>query len=642
MNYFVVIFSIFKKRITKILLILIVLLVIPLTVFISQKQQEIKQRAAGNEAPTSSICQVPKLPLEMPVLALEYFPPDPTNSTLLDGNETGWGSDATINGRTISFWEQKTDEMIDLNLKTVSESTKFHGYKDPTAQQFLDYSVIERKKFYQPILKGFSLGVNDNKIENFRPNYSQILKNINVCDYVDNKGVKEIWMYGYHNGKGGIVPDESRMSSKYGDISNSIPKENQIPEEFRMPICNKSYTLYNFTYQPGGKDAAGNNIHNRLHQFENIIPFTENKWPPIREDQPGSNIKSSIFWGDFSEYTQDYTKRDNYISSCGNSHNPPNWANLEQSYFYSDIAKRQFDCEDWNPDPSKTKYITAGCERWSCTDIGFHKWWMQNLPGYSNGIVYNGQPMRNWWEAMYDFNAFIDRGKSLFGDSIFCSVQPTPTSTPTFVPPTITITPTITLTPTPILVPTLILSPTPVPGDNLVIFNQVNFGGILDSNTATHTDKNIFVYLYGQNQDPSQDIEGKTVLPIKFSKALKYNPSTKSYQSGPLDIGNIPDGTKILIKIDKYLRKLVSVNQVPSQTGGTFEISISSNTNFVPGDVNGDNIINIVDYAMIVDCFGDKQCDNKEASDLNEDGKIDGIDYNVFLKSLSLTARNGD
>jgi len=58
--------------------------------------------------------------------------------------------------------------------------------------------------------------------------------------------------------------------------------------------------------------------------------------------------------------------------------------------------------------------MNANCTQWGCTETGFYKWFMQNIPGYENGIVYKGIPMRNWWEAMYDFNAFIDAGRSLY------------------------------------------------------------------------------------------------------------------------------------------------------------------------------------------------------------------------------------
>lgn len=413
-----------RKKIISIAVLLTLLTAIPLGLYLAKQAQVGRSKASEIQV---NMCPDPNsLPLNIPVLVLEYFPKDLNNPNLLDGVETGWRGDASIEGRTISFWEQKTDEMVDTAIPIINESTKYHGYKNSAAPQFLSYSVLERKKFYNPIPRGFPLGIGPTGAPNYRPDYNQILTRENICDWVDNKGVKEVWMYGYHSDI--IVPDESRMSSKYGDISNSLPKEDSIPPRFKLPICQNSYVLYNFTYQPGGKDAVSNNIHNRLHQIENIIPFIENKWPPIGENRPNTNIPGSTFWGDFSEYVQDYTNRNSYRSSCGNAHNTPNWSNRDTGYLYNLPDKRDFNCETWDPDDSKTTYINAGCERWGCTEIGYYKWWMQNIPGFNNGIKYQGQKMRNWWEAMYDFNAFVEKGRSLYGNSIFeCS---DPSSTP--------------------------------------------------------------------------------------------------------------------------------------------------------------------------------------------------------------------
>lgn len=455
----------------------LLLISIPFVVFEAQKQQEIRQRAS-----TGEVCQVP---LKIPVLALEYLPRDLVNTQLLSAPETGFGLDATVNGRDISYWEQKTDESINAIIPYLNDATRFHGYKDTNSPQFLNFYVLDKKKFYDAIPRGYQLGSNPRGGINYRPNYGQILRDINICDYVDGKGVKEVWMYGYHNDsqeflpsdKSRIVPDESRMSSKYGDISNSLPKESTIPEQYRMPVCNNSYTLYNFIIGAGSQNL-GTEVHNRLHQIENMIPFAESKWPPVREDRPSSNIKGSIFWGNFSEYVQDYTKRSSYRSSCGNAHYTPNWGSLGNDYNYGITDKREFNCETWNPDPSKTTYISAGCERWGCNELGFYKWFMQNMPGYNNGIVYNGQQMRNWWEAVYDFNAFIDKGKTLYGESnypaclnsnlaINLASSPTPVSisVPTSTPTPTAVQLALVITPTPSIAiePTLTLVPTITP-----------------------------------------------------------------------------------------------------------------------------------------------------------------------------------
>ena len=422
-------------------------LILPLIVLQSLTPQKKQEKPAV-------LAQTTAVPLPIKVLVLEYFPLSASNTANLDGVETGWGSDATVNGRTVKFWEQATTDMITSAVPVLNEGSRYHGYKDPTAIAFLNYQVIDTRKFYTPIPRGVALDTQPDGTVSRRPYYSQILTNVNTCNYVNNLGVQEVWMYGYHSKY--IVPDESRMSSKYGDISNSYPKEETLATQYKMPRCAKAYTLYNFTYQPGGGAAMGNTIHNRIHQIENMIPFAEGKYPPSSTTIPGST-----FWGDFSEYVQDTTSRASYRSSCGNAHYPPNWQNAKtDAYRYDLKTLGRFNCETWNPDDTKTTYITAGCERWGCTDVGFYKYFMQNIPGYNNGIVFNGQPMKNWWEIFYDFEAFIDHGRSLYGTSIIPGQTASPTPTRAVTPTPI---PTVKPSPTKIPTPTPTRKPSPTP-----------------------------------------------------------------------------------------------------------------------------------------------------------------------------------
>lgn len=331
--------------------------------------------------------------VQVPVLVLAYFPPDPNNPLYLDPVETGWPN------TLITDMQKATQGMIDAGQELISEATRYHGYKDANAPRYLNYFTYHEIEYMVPIPRGYP--ISDTQ---YKPHFNQILSNINVCDYVDTHGVKEVWIYSYHTSV--MVPDESKMSSKYGDISNAYPKDEWIPEEFHLPQCTNSYVMYNFTYQPGGAQAIGNTIHNRLHQIENVIFFAEDIGYPVSEN----NVASSLFWNDFS-VAWDRAFLPGYRASCGNTHSPPN---TTDGYIYDSLEYRENNCETWNPDDSLTTYITKNCTQWGCTDTGFYKWFMQNMPGYNNGIVYKGKQMRNWWEAMVDFHKFIDSGRSIY------------------------------------------------------------------------------------------------------------------------------------------------------------------------------------------------------------------------------------
>ena len=352
---------------------------------------------SGFQAHLPLLLHKPEASLRVPVLVLAYYPPDPQNPTYLDPVETGWEN------QLISHMQNATQGMVAAGQALINEATRYHGYKDPGAPQYLHYYTFEKIEYFTPMPRGYPLaGIA------YRPHYNQILSDIQICDYVDSHNVKEVWIYGYHAAV--IVPDESKMSSKYGDVSNAYPKDEDIPAEFRLPLCTNSYVMYNFTYQPGGAAAIGNTIHNRMHQIENVIFFAEDVGYPANN----TNVIGSTFWDDFSVYG-DRASLPGYRASCGNTHSPPN---TTDGYDYDLTEYGENNCETWHPDDSQSTYVNANCDQWGCTDTGFYKWFMQNLPGYENGIVYAGKQMRNWWEAMYDFNQFIDAGRSLYLDPV--------------------------------------------------------------------------------------------------------------------------------------------------------------------------------------------------------------------------------
>lgn len=56
------------------------------------------------------------------------------------------------------------------------------------------------------------------------------------------------------------------------------------------------------------------------------------------------------------------------------------------------------------------------------------------------------------------------------------------------------------------------------------------------------------------------------------------------------------------------------------------------------GDVNHDGKVDVVDYSLIMACYGDKfashSCVVGKAADIDEDGVVDGIDYNIWFRAF--------
>lgn len=591
------------KKILPMSTIILALIVLPIILFLVGKNQDNRQKAA--ESPNT---KHPK------VLVISYYPRDSQNSENLDSSATG----ETI---TVAQKQEYVNSLVSQLITNLSDATSFHKYKNPNASNYLAYSVYDTKNIYEKIPQGYLL---DSAQGIYRPNYGAILTNQNICDLVNNHNISEVWMFGYHHAD--IEPDESRMSSKYGDISNSLPKETDpnYQTAYRMPTCNKSYVLYNYNYARTALEMT----HNRIHQIENVMHYIDKK----------------LFWGDFSEYVQAtgmcvgalqadpdrpcHEPPHDYKSSCGNAHYTPNWKTISDEYNYTSQNNAENNCETWNPDDYKTTYVSANCNQWGCTELGFYEWFMQNMPGYNNCITYQGQNMRNWWDAMYDFNAFIDKGKNLYSSEQNCNL---PEPSISIVTPTLTPTPSNTSIPSPTRIPTLT---TTTPSNQAVLSVSLALPGIgkkqanNDDNPNPITPNRIaFVNIHNTN-----NLKVKNVLiPVSFDD------NTFSF-NGQLPIGNdIPTGNyTVESRLDGTLYKKYP-DSIHIENG---TISTLPMLTLVSGDIDQNNSLDITDYNMLIACYKKQPACKldvfKSLSDLNSNGAVDIVDIQILLRGFSL------
>ena len=122
---------------------------------------------------------------------------------------------------------------------------------------------------------------------------------------------------------------------------------------------------------------------------------------------------------------------------------------------------------------------------------------------------------------------------------------------------------------------------------------------------------------------------------------LSYSSTNKNFQ-GNIRVPNLASGQYILqIKMDEFLTKTVPGIISVSANGTVVVPSVS----VITGDINNDNKIDILDYNSVVGCFGSKQqtssctapiTQQSAGADINDDGTVDGGDYNLFLRELSV------
>lgn len=226
------------------------------------------------------------------------------------------------------------------------------------------------------------------------------------------------------------------------------------------------------------------------------------------------------------------------------------------------------------------------------------------------------------------------------------ALTPTVTGTASITPggPTVTKGPTVTPAPTAnttILKFNLLLHGVGAAGDN-----PNPAGNSLSNKNPLHPQRNIKVEIYGTDNQ----------LATSASGSLLYNAGSGAF-TGTVDLGpSFQEGSYSLkVKTDRYLRKLVP----GIQTIKNLAENDVQQTDLVAGDVNSDNLLNILDYNALLDCgygelnplpmedanslFNSTPCQNHIPAvnvDIEDNGIINSADYNLFLRELSV--QNGD
>jgi hypothetical protein len=308
-------------------------------------------------------------PMVIPVVVVNYFPVD---GDKIDIKTTGdWGD-------TYLATKAKCEGLTRDLVKALGEGSRYHGYKDKEATPSLKFEVVGTYVFKEAI-PTCPLKVDERAP---KTDYNAIMKKIGIQTWVEKKGVKEVWIWGYDGGKVRLL--ESNMSSPTGDVSNS-DRDNAD-----LPILKSTYTVYHYNYQR----ALGEAIEDHMHQLEAIL-----NWVDGRDRTPAEKWPDLLFWGKFVGSDVSHKIVTN-PARCGWTHYAPN---SEHDYDWRNTRYVETDIEDWHPDyVGKTQKMN--CERWNNDPIQWRVYWLQAIPGMSNGLTYKGKALRNWWTFVYDWD----------------------------------------------------------------------------------------------------------------------------------------------------------------------------------------------------------------------------------------------
>ncbi len=225
-------------------------------------------------------------------------------------------------------------------------------------------------------------------------------------------------------------------------------------------------------------------------------------------------------------------------------------------------------------------------------------------------------------------------------------LTPTTSSQPTPVP---SLSPMQTLSPgspsntlTPSLTPGNLPSGTKAPATGSI---AVVFDGINQTSTPHHPQRNLIVSFY-----TTQDFTTKPVyqLPVIVS----YNPTANAgvFANTAIDLRTIAQGAYfILVKSQEgSLREEASPTAVQIAASTVTQLNGATPLRLPLGDVNNDNVIDLADYNILVDCYGTKAASRactahhlsdalmSNFADFDDDGVVNGVDYNILIRNFGV------
>lgn len=319
-------------------------------------EQSTAPASAGEQAGTRRGSQSARYTI--PVLLLHYYP---STGNYIDQQITG---DV---GASLNQIRRHTAETTQTVINALETGSTYHGYKDPDAQPSLRYEIVERLEFLEPLptwaKPGHRVPMTD---------YNAIMHRINIAEWVERRGIKEVWLWGYH---GGVIDLwESNMAGPFGDISNSDR------DPYDLPVLSKTYTVYHYNYGRGASEA----VEDHMHQIEALL----------------RHIDRELFWDRFVGKPGE--------GRCGWAHYPPNG---ERDYDWRNRKYVLSDIEDWQPDGGGQKQ-QINADRWRGDSLTWFIYWMQNLPGANNELTYRGRSLTNWWRFIGEFDEVMtQKGK---------------------------------------------------------------------------------------------------------------------------------------------------------------------------------------------------------------------------------------
>lgn len=146
----------------------------------------------------------------------------------------------------------------------------------------------------------------------------------------------------------------------------------------------------------------------------------------------------------------------------------------------------------------------------------------------------------------------------------------------------------------------------------------------------------------GQNNNPKRKTRGLLFQFLNENDEIVYEAEDLlTYNNGVYTATvtvELPEGEYSLeIATDNSLFLTVPRVIAVSENANSYTIPT---VNLITGNIaqngNSENVLDIFDYNALLSCYGGKSCSTPGISDLNEDGKVDNLDFNIMLRGFAI------
>jgi hypothetical protein len=343
----------------------------------------------------------------IPVVIINYLPT--TDGLTLDKSKVidscaTCGPNESISLLTRANEKILKDKIIEKNA--IEEGTKFRDYATNKVKQYIDIDVVAYINVYD--VKYNYIGISSNyKKPWWNIDFNDLLTKINLKNYVDNMGTKEVWFTSFprENGYLSFNIPESNMSPKIGasfyDVSNGGGDMTDLPR------YNNTYVVYG----DNGWRGVDTDLHNRGHQLERQMMFIDNTTWSTQFAKVGR--AGNTHWCPNSTKDYDYWNK-TFVKSDIMTWKPSGGTYVDVNVDTWLGKKYQFESLISMLSPGPFKYESNLINYSNDAQVKWFIFWWQSVPGNNNNILDGTKRITNWWDIFYNWDNNIKKGTKLY------------------------------------------------------------------------------------------------------------------------------------------------------------------------------------------------------------------------------------